>query len=164
MQLRNKKIEKILKSFLTTQRGKNFFLYLVFVVISFVFWLLLTLNNQVQQEYRITFNVTDVPDSITMISNFPPNMKVVVKEKGTTLLRYSLGSTPTLNVSFNEYNDGENRFRISSGQLRNLISNMFGNNVTIVSVSPDSINTHYTTLPPKKVPIVFDIKASANFQ
>lgn len=161
---RREKIKKTLRSILTSQRGKNILVYIIFVFISAIFWLLLTLNNEIQQEYRIKVNIKSIPDSITLLSNIPQDLKVVVREKGSTSFRYTIGGTPELNINFNEYNDGEKLFRISSVQLKSLVTNILGNGAYMVSISPDSIYSKFTTLPPKKVPIEFDIKALPNYQ
>lgn len=54
-----------------SQRSKDLLLYLIFLLISFIFWLLLTLNNSVQKDFIIDINVKSVPDSTTLINVVP---------------------------------------------------------------------------------------------
>ena len=88
---------------------------------------------------------------------------VSIRDKGSSLLKYYLGVTPTLNIKFNDYVDGDN-LRISALELRTLISDAFGNNVSILSLSSDSLRVPYTTLPAKRVPVKIDGVVEPNFQ
>lgn len=145
-------------------KGKNILLYLVFVVISFIFWLLLTLNNEVQKDYLVTINLTSVPDSVTIINDFTPAIRVNVKDKGSSFLKFSLGSNPSIKIDFNDYSDSNGKISVSSTELRSLLSEAFGSGVSIFNVNPDSIHLDYTTLPPKRVPVIVDAKIEPNYQ
>ncbi|MDD2961792.1 MAG: CdaR family protein [Muribaculaceae bacterium] len=153
-----------IKEVIMSYKGKNILLYLVFVVISFIFWLLLTLNNEVQKDYLVTINLTSVPDSVTIINDFTPAIRVNVKDKGSSFLKFSLGSNPSIKIDFNDYSDSNGKISVSSTELRSLLSEAFGSGVSIFNVNPDSIHLDYTTLPPKRVPVIVDAKIEPNYQ
>ena len=67
---------------ITSTRGREILLFLVFLLISYIFWLLLTLNNEVQEDLEVPITLTNVPDSVTLISDVPPSLKVSVRDKG----------------------------------------------------------------------------------
>ena len=64
-----------------SEQGHNILLYLFFVVISFIFWMLMTLNNEVEKDYRVIVNVNDLPDSVTFVNDYPSVIRVKVKDK-----------------------------------------------------------------------------------
>lgn len=138
--------------------------YLVFVFISFIFWVFISLNNSMQYDMEIPIKINSIPDSTTIISNIPERVNVSVKDKGNALLKFIIGETPTLNIKFNDYNAEEGLFYVSNTELRKNIRNLFENSTTIQSMSLDDINLKYTNLPGKKVPIKLDLDIRPNIQ
>ena len=73
---------------LSSARGKEVLLFMLFLLISYVFWLLLTLNNEVQEDMDVPVELVDVPDSVTIITDVPQVIKVSVRDKGSSLMKY----------------------------------------------------------------------------
>ena len=63
-----------LKEFLSSSKGRDILLYLVFVIISFAFWAILSLNNLIQDNYKVRFRITGIPQGVTMINDYPKIM------------------------------------------------------------------------------------------
>lgn len=95
---------------ITSARGKEVLLFLLFLLISYVFWLLLTLNNEMQEDLDVPVVVTDVPDSVTLISDIPPVIKVSVRDKGSVLMRYKWGSSKVMKINWKDYKQGKTNF------------------------------------------------------
>lgn len=159
-----KKVLSEISSIFCAQRRRDILLYLIFVVIASIFWIMLTLNNDVQGTYEVELRVVNMPDSATLIQDLPEHIKVSIKDKGTSLVKFSLGSHPELNLDFEEYRTDNGLIRVSVADMRNLLVKTFGNTGDIISVSPDSLVSHYTYLPGKVVPIDFNIDVRANFK
>ena len=147
-----------------SEQGHNILLYLFFVVISFIFWMLMTLNNEVEKDYRVIVNVNDLPDSVTFVNDYPSVIRVKVKDKESAFLQYMFGSQPSLNLKWKNYIDGEGNFAVSEADMRSQVLNVFGAGVNIVSITPDSFACRYTTSPGKKVPVVIDATVEPNLQ
>ncbi len=147
-----------------TSKGKNIFLYLLFVLISFVFWLLLTLNNEVQKDYILPLNIKSIPDSTTMITDAPAYIRVSVKDKGSSLLKYSWGRVPSINIDFKEFSNNAGVLRVTPVELKSIIRDAMGGSVTIMAVNPDSLRLSFTNIPGKEVPLVLDVHAESNMQ
>lgn len=145
-------------------KGRDIFLYVIFVFVSFIFWLLLTLNNEVQKDFAVNINLKSVPDSITLINDMPKSIRVSVRDKGSALLRYTLGQEPSININFLDYSDDLGKLRITIAELRSLVRDAFGAGANIITIAPDSLLINYTNLPGKKVPIRIDADVQANFQ
>ena len=51
-----------------TSTGKNVLLYMLFVAVAFFFWMLMSLDSEIQREFDVPLEITDIPDSITAVS------------------------------------------------------------------------------------------------
>lgn len=159
----NTKIRQI-NDFFSSSRGRDILLYLVFVAVSFVFWAILTLNNLVQENYKVRFNIIDVPKHVTIISNYPTEINVTVKNNGYAMLKYMIGEVPDVNVNFKDFADGKGYIKIPKQDLADLVASQFGVGASILSLSPESFVIKYTSLSGKKVPVEVVGDYLANFQ
>ena len=153
-----------LKEFLSSSKGRDILLYLVFVVISFAFWAILSLNNLIQDNYKVMFRITGIPQGVTMINDYPREFNVTVKNNGYVLLKYMIGDNPEITVDFKEYANGNGQILISRQELEDMLVAEFGSGTSIVSFSPESLSIKYTSLPGKKVPVEIYGDYVANFQ
>lgn len=149
---------------LHSSRGRDMLLFLLFLAISFVFWLLLTLNNEIQEDIEIPVQLTSVPDSVTLISTMPPAINVSVRDKGSSLVRYVWGHVPAMGIDFDDYVKDENRLVLNETELNGRLRSFFGSGVQIVSVKPDSINLFYTSRPGRRAKVIINADVRANYQ
>lgn len=140
----------------------NALLFVVFVVISALFWFIMALNDSVQDSFEVRFNVTNVPDSVTFIENPPHKLHVVVRDKGTSLLRNVVFKFPVVNMNFGDFSSN-GVFRIGKSDIMAALKSVFGGSAQISAVSMDSLRLDYTTLKGKRVPVVVvaDVSASS---
>lgn len=153
-----------LKEFLSSSKGRDILLYLVFVIISFAFWAILSLNNLIQDNYKVMFRITGIPQGVTMINDYPREFNVTVKNNGYVLLKYMIGDNPEITVDFKEYANGNGQMLISRQEMEDMLVTEFGSGTSIVSFSPESLSIKYTSLPGKKVPVEIFGDYVANFQ
>ena len=76
---------------LRTRRGQNVGLYLVCLVVAFLVWVMMSLDETTERDYNISVQLTNVPDSVVIVGNMPTELSVVVKGKGNrfqTVFRY----------------------------------------------------------------------------
>ena len=163
MRLKTDKITEI-RDFFSSARGRDVLLYLVFVIISFVFWAILALNNFVQYNYHVKFRIAGIPENVTIINDYPSEFNVAVRSHGYMLLKYLVGEIPEIVVDFKNYSNGNDLLKISKQELADLLVDKFGTNANIVSFSPEYLSIKYTSLPGKKVPVAVIGDYTANFQ
>lgn len=149
---------------LKTPRGKDVVTYLVFVCVAFVFWLLLSLDTEVQRDYDIPLEISGVPDSVTMISGVPKTINVGVQAKGAQLLPYNWGRISPLKLHFHEYVVDDNTWAVSSAKLESKVRDYFGGGMIINTIRPDSLRLIYTALPGEKVPLKVRVDVEPNLQ
>lgn len=163
MRLRTYNIKEI-KDFFSSSRGRDVLLFIIFVIISFVFWAILALNNFIQDNYRVKFKITGIPQDVTIISDYPHEFNVTVRNHGYVLLKYMIGDVPEIKAEFKNYLQGNDMLVISKQELADLLVSKFGNGTNILSFSPESLNVKYTSLPGKKVPVEIIGDYTSNFQ
>ncbi len=153
-----------LRIFFSSSKGKDILLYLLFVVVAFVFWSILTLNNLVQENYQVRFRIVNVPKNATIISDYPEELSVTVRSSGYTMLRYMFGKVPEVVADYKKFANKKSEILINSQDLGELIVAQFGEGASLVAYSPEAISIKYTTLPGKKVPIGLIGDYASNFQ
>lgn len=139
-------------------------MFLIFVVIATVFWFIIALNDNVSETFRVGLRITNIPDSVTFITDPPSEIHVSLRDKGTKILRSGLAKNPTINIDFVEYaKDGV--LRLSSSELMAQLKTDFGGMAQITSASIDSLRCYYTTSPGKRVPVIVrsDVSAASGY-
>lgn len=146
------KLKQQWERFRKSANVRNFGVFLIFVAIAALFWFIMALNDNVQDSLDLKFNISEVPDSVTFITDPPQTIHVSIRDKGTSLVRNGALHNPSLSVNFNDYaQNGE--FKLSKNDLMSVIKATFGNSATVLSVSIDSIHCQYTTLKGRRVPV-----------
>lgn len=98
-------IRKIRK-FLLSDKCKESLVFLFFVLVSFAFWMLQTLDDVYQTEFKVPLRLKNVPKEAVLTSELPGDVRVRVEDRGTVLLNYMLGRTFfPISFDFNDYKD-----------------------------------------------------------
>lgn len=137
-----------------TRRGRNVLVYLLCCVVAFIFWLFVALDDVTERDYELRVELVNVPDSVVVLGKLPSTLNVVMKGKGTQFLKYYFSKVPPVRLDFRQYaSQSISALSISRAKLDSRIREMFGQNVNIIVVTPDSIHINYTTGPGVKVPL-----------
>ena len=160
MDTRPSGLKRIFSGIRNFRKTKDLLGFLVFVGIAAVFWIILALNDDVQRSFEVRLKIDNVPDSVTFINVPPQKMRVLVRDKGSNLMRNIWVNKPELHLSFDEFVEGD-RFRVPHSRLAASMRHLFGSTATVSSVSPDSLSFLFTTSPGRKLPIelVYDVTA-----
>ena len=140
---------------LRSPRGRDTMMFLLFVVISCILWAVLSLNDEKQYDLRMPMRITNVPDSVTLISPGPEALSVSLRAKGTQLMKMTVGRMPTVNVDFRAFRS-DGTVHLSATDLKG------GSQVSMVY--PDSLSLPYTTHKGIRVPVRLDYKVTAGPQ
>ena len=76
-------------------RTRSLLLYLVFVIISAIFWSFLTFNSDVKLDIEVPVEV-NMPDNVHLLSKVPDTLTVTVSDRGYRFFSYLLYKTPKL--------------------------------------------------------------------
>lgn len=148
-----------------SSKGKDVLVYLIFVCVAFIFWLLLSLDNEVQRDFEVPLELQDLPDSVNVVSQLPPSVSVSVKGKGSQLLRFLWSrDLPTMKLKFEVQKNRPNQMFISRTKLESKLRDYFGSGSQILSCRPDSIKLTYTSSPGIRLRLKIDADIQTNFQ
>ena len=142
----------------TSGRLKDLRLFLIFVGVAALFWFIMAMNDQGQADFQVKVEITDVPDSVTFITDPPRSIAINVRNKGTSLLRHRFMDSPVIRLSFKEFAE-KNQLEVSTAAIMTRLRAIFGTSATINITSVDHISAQYTTLPGKLVPVkvIYDV-------
>ncbi len=147
-----------------SRQGHNVMLYLLFACVAFVFWLILSLDTEVQREFEIPVAITDMPDSVVLLGNPPVHLSVSVSAKGSQLLSFNWGRFPSLKLKFLDNIGKRGAFYVSRARLETKVRDYFGSSVQVLGVRPDSILVKYTSSPGVQVPLKVNCDVTPNLQ
>lgn len=143
---------------LRSQRGHNVLVFLAFLAISTILWWVLALNDEDQCDVRLPVRITNVPDTVTVITKVPDNIGVSLRTRGTQLLKLTLGRIPTAEIDFRLYRNG-NALRLTDADLK-AIARQALDGASIIVVSPDTLSLAFTTRPGQATPVEVDAVVS----
>lgn len=145
-----------------SRRGRDSLMFLLFVAISAVLWLVLSLNEEEQFDVRLPMKITHVPDSVTLISPGPEALNVSLRARGTQVIKMLAGAMPTVNIDFRAYRSN-GMLHLNATELKALARTTAGGSQVSV-VYPDSLSIPYTTHPGFIMPVNIDYKVTTSPQ
>ena len=152
-----------IKAIVKSSGAKKFMLYLVFVAVSFIFWLFNMANKSSVHDVELPFEIVNIPDSVMFISDPPRKITVSIRETGLNAL---FKKKSKISIGFSDYDQSGGIFKINLMQLSSLVREKYSRESMINSIMPDSISLRY--IDPrrdfKRVPIVLDFVARPNMQ
>ena len=144
----------MIKTFLFSQANKEVLIFLFFLALAGIFWLNLTLNETYEKEFAIPVSVIGIPKNAVLTSEETDTVKMVIRDKGLTLLTYLYGDPiKKLNVNFRTYSKNNGSGSISAQDLQKMVYQQLANGSRIISVKPERLEFFYNYGAKKEVPV-----------
>lgn len=155
-----------LATMMRSSRGKDAMIFSAFLLLSYGFWIILSLNDDGQREVKVKLELTDIPPGTTFITDPPSDLKVSVRDKGTILAAFSWNGSPTLHIPYQALTSSPTADRLSmSGQeLAGRVRSLFQATTQIVAIRPDSLSMVYTDRPGRRIKVTPDIDITPSAQ
>lgn len=154
MQQRLTLLGKRFRNFLRTPQCREFLLFLFFVCVASAFWILQTLNDSYEADVSIPLRLKNLPDNVLVTEEFPRQLDLRVKDKGTVLVNYMFGQGfVPLSIDFNDYSQKGDHVRILSEDLQKRVLGQLAVSTTLLDIKPDTLELIYTQSEGKKVPV-----------
>ena len=148
------KVWKVLRTFLFSKANKEVLIFLFFLALAGIFWLNLTLNDTYEKEFAIPVSIIGVPKNAVLTSDETDTVKMVIRDKGLTLLTYLYGDPiKKLNVSFRTYSKNNGTGFVSSQDLQKMVYQQLASGSKIISVKPERLEFYYNYGAKKQVPV-----------
>ena len=134
--------------FFRRQQWKGFFIFLFFLLLSFIFWFLQTLQQDYEHRIEYPLLYKNVPEEWALSEKNPQTVSALLKEKGANLLYY-LWHAPsnTINISVSGLSHAsDSTLIISNRMLEAELSKQLFASASIISFEPHEIELNYDML------------------
>ena len=146
-------ILKAVRNFLFSGLNKEFLIFLFFLALSGAFWLLMTLNETMEREFKIPMRLTGVPGNAVITGELPDTVRVTVRDKGFTLVTYDFRPLVFRFSNYADEDEGKGVIPLTDVQ-KQVLSQMYGSS-KLLQVKPGAFDFFFTYGTSKKVPVVF---------
>ena len=146
-------ILKAVRNFLFSGLNKEFLIFLFFLALSGAFWLLMTLNETMEREFKIPMRLTGVPGNAVVTGELPDTVRVTVRDKGFTLVTYDFRPLVFRFSNYADEDEGKGVIPLTDVQ-KQVLSQMYGSS-KLLQVKPGAFDFYFTYGTSKKVPVVF---------
>ena len=146
-------ILKAVRNFLFSGLNKEFLIFLFFLALSGAFWLLMTLNETMEREFKIPMRLTGVPGNAVITGELPDTVRVTVRDKGFTLVTYDFRPLVFRFSNYADEDEGKGVIPLTDVQ-KQVLSQMYGSS-KLLQVKQGAFDFYFTYGTSKKVPVVF---------
>lgn len=136
-------------------RGKNVLVFCAFLALATLLWMSKVLNEDLQRDLRCGIRITNVPDSVTRLSQLPDEVYITLRATGTRMALLNIGRKPLIDIDWKTLNRHGNLY-LGRAQLLAEARRLVGGDSEVLSVSPDSLQVLFTTRRGIKVPVQVD--------
>lgn len=147
--------------------SKNMLVFLFFLVISTIFWLIISLNNTFEVRIAFPIEYKNAPNDLLISGTLPQTLDVKVKEKGTIILSYENAVFKPLIIDFKDYPRFVNtrHISISSDRFERTIRKQLQSSTIITDIYPETIEINDIDFASKEVPVHFmsDVECKNNY-
>lgn len=147
---------KMFLELLVTTFSKQTIIFLFFVFLSAGFWMLQALDDVFEAELRMPVRLANVPQEIVITSDVPHEVTLIVRDRGTNLLRYLVRpELPRLDLDFNAYDTREvtGHGLITTAQIQRLLSATLPSSSRIQAMKPDTLTFYYNRGVKSRIPV-----------
>ncbi len=147
----------MIRNFLFSTLNKEFLIFLFFLLLSGTFWLMMALNETYEKEFSIPVRLVGVPKNAVMTGDVADTVKVMVRDKGFTLVTYQYGKWfRPLSFKFSSYADEDQGHGVipNTDAVRQVQAQLYGS-TKLLSVKPDKLDFYFTYGSSKQVPVKF---------
>ncbi|MDH6534510.1 YbbR-like domain-containing protein [Parabacteroides sp. 52] len=162
-----KSVRRKIKAFLYRQRWKEALIFFSFLLLSFGFWYLQSLQQEYEIEISIPVRYKNVPPDITFTDTVPHKIIARVRDKGSVLLNYTFGRTFTpIEANMKSMPKDKGVVTIERKNIESDIYKQLLTTTTLIGFDPAHIHLNYSKQAEKEIPVRFDgnISPAAGFQ
>lgn len=152
----NQRIGPFFKNF----SWKNCLIFLVFLLLSFIFWIGQVYRERFEVDYTIPIKYVNIPDSIIFEDQLPENIHTIIKDDGSALFRYFFSKKKdSLEIDIRQLiasKKSSNKLLIPSENIVQMVRGKLYPGSELISYSPSIITNQYALLKKKSVPVIYE--------
>lgn len=119
--------------------NKQFLVFLLFLLISTMFWFLQSLNNKDNINILLPLEYVNVPKDVIFATEPPETVNVQLRDKGVNLINYSLGRVNPVEIDLSLFKPKKERVVITREKLIPIISEELKSSTELITLYSDSI-------------------------
>ena len=147
-------IFRMVRNFLFSKANKEFLIFLFFLILSGIFWMMMTLDESYEKELSIPVRIIHVPKDVVLLSGETDTIRVTVRDRGIDIFSYIYNEPrKTLNINFKNYDKGGGQGVVSANDLQQMIAKLFRSSTKVISTNPVKYEYYYNTGAHKRVPV-----------
>ena len=142
------------RHFLFSKTNREFLIFLLFLAVSGIFWLMMTLNETYEQDVKFTVRYVNVPQYAVLTSSQTDTVRASISDKGFSLLAFVYSKTPhAIDVDFMKYDNGNGKGVVSEADLQHLVEQVLPASAKVTDIKTDKLEFYYNNGEKKKVPV-----------
>ncbi|MDR2385244.1 MAG: YbbR-like domain-containing protein [Tannerella sp.] len=147
-------------TFPNNKKWKEIFIFIFFLLLSFGFWFLQTLQQDYEKKIEIPLKMRNVPKNWVISEESTKEIRIVLKDKGTTLIYYIWKSSfSSIDISLaNVSASNDSTIVITNKMLRSAMDRRLASSTAITSIEPPDVTLKYDKLSSKSVPVIPELK------
>ncbi|MCR5819509.1 MAG: YbbR-like domain-containing protein [Bacteroidaceae bacterium] len=162
------RVGEAMKQMMLSNRTRELMIFTFFLLVSTGFWYIQTLDETYEVEVKFPLKLMNVPKGVIITSDLPPSLRVVLRDKGSTLVRYyRFNAPPTLFVDFSQrHNDAlTGSDEITMSEAQKMVARHLQPSTSIVSIHADSLDYFYNRGVKRRLPVRFsgNVKTSRQY-
>ena len=144
---------------------KNFFIFVIFLFLSGLFWLLNELSRESIADISYPVKYINLPGNKMLANEVPKRLSLKLQAPGYTLLRFKLSSgLIPLNLDMESYflrqlpGMNSSAYYLLTRELRGRFERRLSSNITIIDIQPDSLFFKFDSIIHKRVPVIPEVE------
>ena len=149
-------------SFFQRQQWKEIFIFTLFLLLSFGFWFLQTLQQDYERRIELPLRYKNVPAEWVLSEDNPKTISVLIKEKGTILLYYLWnGRFNAIDISISGLSKvSDTTLQVPGRMLETELSKQLIASTSVISFEPREIELHFDLLGSRTIPVSVQVSVA----
>ena len=143
-----------IRDFLFSKTNREFLIFLLFLLLSGIFWLMMTFNETYEKEIVLPVRYVNVPQSAVLTSGESDSIHVNISDKGFNIFAFIYSQdSHTIDVDFTKYALSDGVGSVSAIDLQHMIEQILPTSAKITSLKTEKLVFYYNNGEKKKVPV-----------
>ena len=144
---------KMIRKFLFSTMNKQLFIFIFFLILSGIFWMIMTLNETYEREIPVVVQLTGLPKNVIVLGDNQDTLRITIKDKGHFLLAYLYGDVlRPISVDFKSHDKG-GKCVVSASEVQKLLHPMLYTSSKITGYKPSQLEFFYNYGQKRMVPV-----------
>ena len=146
-------------AFFRRQQWKEIFIFVFFLLLSFGFWLLQSLQQDYERRIELSLRYKNVPSEWILSGSNPEKISILLKDKGTTMMYYMWkANVDPIDISISGLPRlSDKSLDISGSVIETALSKQLISSTSIISFEPREIELRYDSLDSRLVKVVENV-------